>query len=65
LFHFGSKTPSYTQNFGLWKFFKEIGNSIGSFMEVDMSFMVTSIMTIGKIMVSLYLREGFIEEVII
>ena len=45
-------------NFGLWVFFKEIGNSIGTFMDASMSFMESDSMTNLGILVGLDLREG-------
>jgi len=43
--------------------FKEIGNSISVFKEVNMSSIEMGIMTIGKILAGLDLREGLAKEI--
>jgi len=39
-----------------------LGNALGFFMDVDMSFLETREMAIAKILVSLEMREGLFKE---
>eukprot|EP01018_Ginkgo_biloba_P023075 Gb_32325 [translate_table: standard] len=45
--------------------FKEIGNSLGSYIEADMSFVDTNAMSMARILVSLDLREGLGDNILI
>lgn len=45
--------------------FKELGNALGSFMGVEMSFKQTCTMSMVSIMVALDVRIGFPEELVL
>ena len=53
--------------FKLWfiKNFKLVGDSLGSFVEADMSFVHYGVMCMGKILVNLDLRDGRAEDIMI
>ena len=53
--------------FKLWllDFFKLVGGSLGYFVEVDMSFVQSSVMCMGNILVNLDLRDGLAEDILI
>jgi hypothetical protein len=42
--------------------FMALGNALGFFMDVDMSFLETREMAIAKILVSLEMKEGLFKE---
>jgi len=45
--------------------FKELGNSLGNFMETNMSFRETSKMSMAHILVALDVRDGLAEELVL
>ena len=42
-----------------------IGNSIGTFIEVDLSFLKTGICYLGKVLVRIDMRNGLAEDIVI
>jgi hypothetical protein len=44
------------------KIFSELGNFLGTFLDVDMSFLESGEMAVARILVSLDIQEGLIEE---
>ena len=51
--------------FQLWSlpFFKLIGNTLGSFIEVDLSYLVSGVCCLGWVLVSLDLRNGLASDI--
>ena len=52
------KLPNIPFEFWSMEFFKLVGNSLGSFVEVDMSFLQSGVMCLGRVLVFLDLRKG-------
>lgn len=52
-------------NIGLWIFFKLIGNNLGTFLEVDMSFLDSGVCCLGKVLVLLDLCLGLVANILI
>ena len=42
-----------------------VGNFLGQYVELDLSYEDTNIMCVGKILVNLNLREGLVESIIL
>eukprot|EP01018_Ginkgo_biloba_P010712 Gb_14385 [translate_table: standard] len=59
------KLPGLPLDFWSNEVFKEIGNSLGSFIEVDMSLVDTNAMSVVRILVSFDLREGLGDNILI
>ena len=53
--------------FEFWsaEFFKLIGNTLGTFLEADLSFLDTGVCCLGKVLVLLDLRNGLAEDILI
>ena len=51
--------------FELWylAFFKLIGNTLGTFLEVDLSFLVSRVCCLGRVLVLLDLRKGLASDI--
>ena len=59
------KLPHFSFELWLLEFFKVVGDSLGSFVEVDMSFVHFGVMCMGRILVNLDLRDGRVEDIMI
>ena len=42
-----------------------MGNSLGSFVDMDLSFLQTGVMCMGKVLVNIDLRKGLEEDILI
>jgi hypothetical protein len=56
------RIPILPMEYWTKKSFTELGNALGSFVDVDMSFLEIGEMEFARILVSLDVREGFLEE---
>ena len=59
------KLPNFPFEFWSVEFFRMLGNTLGTFLEVDVSFLETGMCCLGKIMVLLDLRNGLAEDIVI
>ena len=59
------KLPNLPFEFWSVDFFKILGNTIGTFLEADVSFLETGICCLGKILVLLDIRNGLAEDIVI
>ena len=59
------KFPNLPFEFWSVDFFKMIGNALGTFVEVDLSFLETGICCLGKVLVLLDMCNGLAEDIAI
>ena len=59
------KLPNLPFEFWSVEFFRMLGNTLGTFLEVDVSFLETHICSLGKILVLLDMRNGLAEDIVI
>ena len=59
------KLPNLPFKFWSVEFFRMLGNTLGTFLEADVSFLETGICCLGKILVLLDLRNGLAEDIVI
>ena len=59
------KLPNFPFEYWSVEFFKMIGNSIGTFLEADLSFLKTGICFLGKVLVLIDMRNGLAEDIVI
>ena len=59
------KLPNLPFEFWSVEFFRMLGNTLGTFLEADVSFLETGICCLRKILVLLDMRNGLVEDIVI
>ena len=59
------KFPNLPFEFWSMEFFKLIGNTLGTFLEVDLSFLASGVYCLGKVLVLIDIRKGLASDIVI
>ena len=59
------KLPNLPFEYWSLDFFKLIGNTLGTFLEVDLSFLESGVCCLGKVLVLIDLRNGLAADIVI